>query len=262
MAPTSQQGFILTRQWRDTRNGTEIEFWLATGEGPRKIRLTSQTSVAFADASLRPAIEAQAAGVSGIDVRELALKNFDNQPVVGLYATHYKQLTALERSLRDHGIKLYEADIRPPERYLMERFITGAVQWEGGAEHGHIVTDCKLKPAPDYRPQLRLVSLDIETSAYEDLYSIALEGCGQRQVYMLGPTPELKPEVDFELEYCDTPRKLIEKLNAWFQRHDPDVIIGWSVIQYDLRVLQKNADKYKVPLALGREGKGLSLIHI
>jgi DNA polymerase-2 len=259
VASQLQQGFILTRHWRDTRNGTEIEFWLATGDGPRKIRLTSQPSVAFADASLRPAIEAQSAGMAGIDVRELALKNFDNQPVIGLYATHYKQLTALERSLRDHGIKLYEADIRPPERYLMERFITGAVQWEGGAEQGHTITDCKLKPAPDYRPDLKLVSLDIETSAYEELYSIALEGCGQRQVYMLGPEPdqpgERAPALDFDLEYCATPRQLIEKLNAWFQRHDPDVIIGWSVVQFDLRVLQKNADKHKVPLLLGREGK-------
>ena len=44
-----------------------------------------------------------------------------------------------------------------------------------------------MKPAPDYRPTLRLVSLDIETTAHGELYSIALEGCGQRQVYMLGP---------------------------------------------------------------------------
>ncbi|MFA9216933.1 MAG: DNA polymerase II [Sphingomonadaceae bacterium] len=257
MADSPGQGFILTRHWRDTRNGTEIEFWLATDDGPRKIRLTSQTSVAFAEASLRPAIEAQLANsfADAIALRELALKNFDNQPVVGLYASHYKQLTALERKLREGGIQLYEADIRPPERYLMERFITGAVQWEGGVEQGHTVSDCKLKPAPDYRPALKLVSLDIETSAYEDLYSIALEGCGQRQVYMLGPAPEQAPALDFALEYCATPRQLIEKLNAWFQRHDPDVIIGWSVIQFDLRVLQKNADKYKIPLLLGREGK-------
>jgi DNA polymerase-2 len=44
-----------------------------------------------------------------------------------------------------------------------------------------------------------MVSLDIETSAYEDLYSIALQGCGQRQVYMLGAAPEHAPEQDFDL---------------------------------------------------------------
>jgi DNA polymerase-2 len=156
VAPTSQQGFILTRHWRDTRDGTEIEFWLATDDGPRKVRLEAQTSVAFAEAGQRAAIEAQL-GLSGqqrADVRELPLKTFGQQPVVGIYTSHYKQLTALERTLREHGIKLYEADIRPPERYLMERFITATVQIEGGEQRGHTITGCKLKPAPEYRPAL------------------------------------------------------------------------------------------------------------
>ncbi len=256
MTHTAQHGFILTRHWRDAAHGTEIEFWLATDDGPKKIRLTAQTSVAFAEARQRSAIEALIGDQSGIELRELALKTFQQEPVVGIYASRYKQLTALERSLREHGIKMLEADIRPPERYLMERFITAAVQFEGGRAQGAaVIHNCKLKPAPDYRPKLKMVSLDIETSAFEDLYSIALEGCGQRQVYMLGAPQQSSQEIDFELEYCATPRQLIEKLNAWFARHDPDVLVGWNVVQFDLRVLQKNADKHKIPLALGREGK-------
>ncbi|GJJ00607.1 DNA polymerase [Duganella rhizosphaerae] len=256
MTQTAQHGFILTRHWRDAANGTEIEFWLATDDGPKKIRLTAQTSVAFAEARQRSAIEALIDDKSGIELRELELKTFQQEPVVGIYASRYKQLTALERTLREHGIKMLEADIRPPERYLMERFITAAVQFEGGrAEGASTIHNCKLKPAPEYRPKLKMVSLDIETSAFEDLYSIALEGCGQRQVYMLGAPQQSSQAIDFDLEYCATPRQLIEKLNAWFARHDPDVLIGWNVVQFDLRVLQKNADKHKIPLALGREGK-------
>jgi len=260
MTQASAQGFILTRHWRDTAQGTEIEFWLATDAGPQKVRLTSQPSVAFAEAEQRAAIAALLTQQQGIELRELALKSFRNQPVIGLYASRYKQLTAFERTLGEHGIALYEADIRPPERYLMERFITAGVQIEGGQWQGNVVHNCKLKPAPDYRPALKLVSLDIETSAFEDLYSVALEGCGQRQVYMLGAAPAVAdpaPEQaqDFALEYCATPRQLLEKLNAWFALHDPDVLIGWNVVQFDLRVLQKNADKHKVPLTLGRERK-------
>jgi len=259
MTPTPQSGFILTRHWRDTAQGTEIEFWLATDHGPRKVRLTAQTSVAFAEAGMRSAIEAQLAPDAGIELRELQLKTFQQQPVLGVYASRYKALTALERTLREHGLKMYEADIRPPERYLMERFITASVTVEGGQASGAVIHNCKLKPAPDYRPPLKMVSLDIETSAYGDLYSIALEGCGQRQVYMLG-APQVSPSgqrIDFDLEYCAAPRQLIERLNAWLARHDPDVIIGWNVVQFDLRVLQKNADKFRVPLALGREGKAI-----
>jgi DNA polymerase-2 len=254
-------GFILTRHWRDTAHGTEIDFWLATDDGPRKIRLTAQTSIAFAEAGQRAAIAALLDPTSGIELRDLQLKTFQQEPVIGVYASRYKALTAFERTLREHGVKLYEADIRPPERYLMERFISAGVTVEGGRADGATTWDGKLKPAPDYRPALKLVSLDIETSAYGDLYSIALEGCGQRQVYMLGAPPDAvppdvaTPAIDFDLDYCATARQLLERLNAWFARHDPDVIIGWNVVQFDLRVLQKNADKHRIPLTLGREGK-------
>ncbi len=163
MAPTA--GFILTRHWRDVRHhgrpGTEIEFWLATDDGPRKVLLTGQVSVAFAEAGLRGVIEAQLPRDAAIALRELPLKTFSRAPVLGLYASQYRQLTALERTLRDRGVKLYEADVRPPERYLMERFITAGVRIEGGTETGHVITDCKLKPEPAYRPALKMVSLDI-----------------------------------------------------------------------------------------------------
>jgi DNA polymerase-2 len=50
---------------------------------------------------------------------------------------------------------------------------------------------------------------------------------------------------------------MLERLNDWFARHDPDVIIGWNVVQFDLRVLQAHAKQYGVPLRLGRDGSAL-----
>ena len=79
----------------------------------------------------------------------------------------------LEQRLRSAGIEVFEADIRPPERYLMERFITAPVLFSGQADAQGVICDAHLKPNPDYRPALRLVSLDIETSERGELYSIA-----------------------------------------------------------------------------------------
>ncbi len=59
---------------------------------------------------------------------------------------------------------------------------------------------------------------------------------------------------DFSLEYCETRADMLRRFNAWMARHDPDAIIGWNVIQFDLHVLQKHADDYGVPLAIGRGG--------
>jgi len=186
----------------------------------------------------------------------LNLNDFQRQPVYGLYCRAHRQLMRIEKMLRDEQITLYEADIRPPERFLMERFITAPV-WVDGTPNGDGLVDARLKPSPHYRPPLKWVSLDIETSRHGELYCIGLEGCGQRTVYMLGPENGNAQGLDFSLEYVASRPQLLEKLNAWFATHDPDVLIGWNVVQFDLRVLQKSAERYRVPLRLGRNGSEL-----
>lgn len=254
MASTELKGFILTRHWRDMPGGTQIDYWLATEAGPRKLVLTAQTSVAFVQARHRLAVEAQLPFLPGLELRELDFQTFGREPVLGLYARQFRQLGKLARALQDQQIPLYEADVRPHERYLMERFIFAGVLVEGGQQVGSTIFDGRLKPAPDFRPALKVVSLDIETSATEALYSIALDGAGDRVVFMLGEAPApLAEPMDFSLVYCAHRKEMIERLNAWFVDHDPDVVIGWSVVQFDLRVLQKTADACGVPLLLGRE---------
>ncbi|MFI8747108.1 DNA polymerase II [Pseudomonas sp. NPDC077186] len=249
-----QQGFVLSRHWRDTPEGTEVAFWLATDGGPRQVRLPRQESVAFIPAEQRAWAEPLLRDEQGVELRELALRDFKQRPVLGLYCRQYRQLLQLEKKLRQVGLDVYEADIRPPERYLMERFITASVSFAGTAREDGSLLCTSLKPAADYRPALRLVSLDIETSARGELYSIALEGCGQRQVYMLGPANGDAGAVDFELEYCASRAELLERLNQWLARHDPDAIIGWNLVQFDLRVLREHAEQLNVPLRLGRGG--------
>nr|WP_315593953.1 DNA polymerase II [uncultured Cupriavidus sp.] len=250
-----QQGFILTRHWRDTPAGTEVEFWLATDDGPRRLRLPYQTSTAFIPEAQRAVAEALLQGERDVALRPLQLQDFQHRPVLGLYCQQHRQLIQLDRALRAGGVDVYEADIRPPERYLMERFITAPVWFDGDADADGVLRNAQMKPAADYRPPLRLVSLDIETNAFGDLYSIALEGCGQRHVYMLGPAPEQGAgDPGFVLEYCASRQQLLEKLNDWLAEHDPDAIIGWNLVQFDLRVLREHARQYQIPLRLGRGG--------
>ncbi|WJM95682.1 DNA polymerase II [Pseudomonas defluvii] len=250
-----QQGFVLTRHWRDTPDGTLVEFWLATDAGPRQVRLPVQTSVAFVLAEQRDRVEALLAGEREVELRPLDLCDFQHRPVLGLYCRQHRQLMQLDKRLRAAGIELLEADVRPPERYLMERFITAPVSFTGRVDASGVWLDAQLKPESGYRPQLKLVSLDIETTERGELYSIALEGCGQRQVYMLGPANGDDQTVDFALEYCASRAQLLERLNAWLARHDPDAIIGWNLVQFDLRVLHEHAQRLKVPLILGRGGE-------
>ncbi|WP_181432029.1 DNA polymerase II [Pseudomonas jessenii] len=250
-----QQGFVLTRHWRDTPGGTEVEFWLATDSGPRRIRLPHQPSVAFIPAEQRQAAESVLHDEKNVELKPLALLDFEHRPVLGLYCQQHGQLMRLETALRRAGVEVFEADVRPPERYMMERFITAPVRFSGTPNAEGLLLDAQMKADPDYRPGLKLVSLDIETTAQGELYSIALEGCGERQVYMLGPPNGDADQVDFQLEYCDSRTLLLKKLNDWFARFDPDAIIGWNVVQFDLRVLHEHARRLAVPLKLGRGGE-------
>ncbi|WP_411379618.1 DNA polymerase II [Pseudomonas sp. MPB26] len=246
-----QQGFVLTRHWRDTPAGTEVSFWLATDQGPRFIRLPVQTSVMFIPEAHRKPLDWLLKGERDIELRPLQLLDFHHRKVLGLYTRQHRQAMDVEKRLRAAGVDVYEGDVRPPERYMMERFITAPVWFGGTPDATGALLEAQMKPAPDYRPPLKLVSLDIETTAQGDLYSIALEGCGERQVYMLGP-PNKADAVDFKLDYCDTRAQLLERLNQWLALHDPDAIIGWNVVQFDLRVLHEHAQRLNVPLMLGR----------
>ncbi|ATM75471.1 DNA polymerase II [Serratia fonticola] len=249
-----QQGFLLTRHWRDTPAGTEVEFWLATDSGPQRLRLAPQTSVAFIPAEQRQRAELLLREERHVELKPLPLQDFHSRPVMGLYCRQHRQLIKLEKLLKEGGVNVFEADIRPPERYLMERFITAPVWFNGQPDGNGLWLNAQMKPAPDYRPTLKLVSLDIETTAHGELYSIALEGCGQRQVYMLSPANGGTEALDFELEYCNSRPQMLERLNQWLEQHDPDAIIGWNLVQFDLRVLQKHAERYQIPLRFGRGG--------
>jgi DNA polymerase-2 len=251
---SSLQGFILTRHWQDSPRGTDVEFWVATAAGPRRVCLPHQPSVAFIPQAQQALAEPLLRRESGADLRPLELQDFQHRPLLGLYCRHHRQLMKLDKRLREAGVSVYEADIRPPERYLMERFITAPVVFGGREVDQTTLADGWLRPAPDFRPELRLVSLDIETSEHGELYSIALEGCGQRQVYMLGSPTGDDAGVDFQLDYCESRAQLLERLNEWLARFDPDAIIGWNVVQFDVRVLHQASLQLGIPLRWGRGG--------
>ncbi|RCV90844.1 DNA polymerase II [Billgrantia montanilacus] len=251
-----QQGFVLTRHWRDTPAGTEVTFWLATDDGPRHVSLPPQPSVAFIPVEQRVHAEVLLHGERDVELRPLKLRDFQQRPVLGLYCRQHRQLMNLEKRLSEAGVDVFEADVRPPERYLMERYITAPVWFANQETSRGALIETQLKPAPEYRPRLSLASLDIETSERGDLYSISLEGCGQRHVFMLGPANGWEAESrDFSLVYCDDRKALLTHLNEWVADYDPDAIIGWNLVQFDLRILQRHAEQLGVPLLLGRGGE-------
>jgi DNA polymerase-2 len=245
MASELQTGFIVTRNWRDTDHGVELELWLSTASGPRCLQVPGQEGVFF----LPREDLAQAKDSLAADFRyrigEPNLQDFSMRGVVALYFRSQRQLRQARDRLEEIGLDPLEADINPVERYLMERFVAGALEFTSG------VSPIRVR-AGDYQPQLKMLSIDIETAMTGlELYSIAAYGQWQgedlRRVFMCGPP------VDLDWVECHaTERAVLSAFCDWLQDYDPDVLIGWNVVNFDLWFLQRLADKLNMRLPLGR----------
>lgn len=246
-----QQGFLLTRQARDIRGQTQIELWLATDEGPTQLIIQGEQPVFFIlqqDMDAAQTLAAQHHVVTHI--RPLPLKSFDQQPLAACYCHTIQQSQALVQHFTQAQLLTLEADIRLADRYLMERFIRGSVEYTGSVtQHGddRRVHRAKCRPG-DYLPSLSVVSLDLECSEKGVLYSIGLDSAMDSRVIMIG---ESQPS-ETPVQWVDDEYALLNALIGWFERFDPDVIIGWNVIDFDFRLLHKRAEWHNLKLMLGR----------
>ena len=238
--------FLLTRQWSDDKDGVRLDFWLTAAQGPLMVSIHQQQALFFIRQD-----DAQMAGtligkLRGVSIKPLQLKTFDEQPVSGVYFDSQQQLYRSRDRLVQNGIACYEADIRPTERFLCERFITASVDIDADySKEG--LHNVRLQPG-EYTPSFEVMSLDIESDYETDLlFSIAFVTASINRVLMIGEGVDS----DF-IEYVADEASLLSRWIEWVERIDPDILIGWNVINFDLRLLQKKSQALGVPLSIGR----------
>ena len=238
--------FLLTRQWFDDKDGVRLEFWLTGDEGPFRVSIHAQRGLFFvrqADTDkARELLEA------ATEIRPLEMKTFTGEAVSAVYFDSQQRLYRARDRLGQAGISCFESDIRPCERFLCERFITASVDAEASAGNAEL-HNIPLRPG-EYVPRLDIMSFDIESDFETDeLYSIAFVTSKERRVLMVGGADDSETT-----EYVTDEAALIRRWVEWVGRLDPDALIGWNVINFDLRLLQKKSRQTGVPLAIGRGG--------
>jgi len=252
------QGFILSSHQRDTADGIELSFWLATDQGPCRVVVPSQRQVFLVrQADLARLTACWQSLVLLPEICPLSLQTFEGQPVAAVYCRSFSQWRQALGLLQAAGLPAYESDIKLTERFLMERFIRGALAFSGvptrcgGAWQ---LTTARLAPC-SFRPRLKWASLDIECSPAGELYSIGLVTETDRQVLMVG-APRAAEAIS--VDWVAHERGLLEALCRWMARHDPDVVIGWNVVNFDCRLLLRRAQLHGMALPLGRGGEVMS----
>ena len=254
---TEQAGFLLTRQSSDHPSGIALTLWFYTQKGPVCIELNNQEAVFFVE----QADHARALNmVGGLVHRDtlLPLKSFQQKTVYAYYFQSQQALRQAARSLKEAGIEPLEYDIRTVDRYLMERFITADVLIsDKPSSDAHIASsfvsyhhpkhETQRPPAPN--PDFTVVSFDIETNyRTNDLLSIAVYSAHEQKVFMLS---EQEAE-DGDLVYVNHEKKLLNVFLDWIEQIDPDILIGWNCINFDLRMLQQACDRAGIDFSIGR----------
>jgi DNA polymerase-2 len=164
------EGVLLTRSWSDSSSGLRFVFWLATDEGPARVVLPQQEATFFIDRA-----EPEGPGRR----RPVELTSFDGRPVDAVSFSSQRDLLAERDRMRATDLRTFESDVKPHDRYLMERFVTGAARVTGRISQakGFLeVSEARVKAgSPSSTPELSVASLDIETDGFEGgLLSIAI----------------------------------------------------------------------------------------
>ncbi|MDP2506535.1 DNA polymerase II [Oceanobacter sp. 3_MG-2023] len=276
----SLDAFLLTSSWSDSApaQDSELVFWWHTPNGPLRQQLR-QPAVCFIERRHQADAERMAHTLGWpVRCRAVELTTFTQQAVTACYmpASYCYRWRNL---LQNQGIPCREVDVRITDRYLMERFIYGAavIHYEEGGLTSALpaVADTDTEAAGpayqwlsgghltpgSYRPTLRWLSLDIETNIPRQgealkLYSVGLVTPTHRCVLLVeqhGAAPEAATDPSELVRLADE-ASVLHALNNRIAASDPDVILGWNLIQFDLDVLQQKYHEHTIPMSWGRDG--------
>ena len=250
-------GFLLTSTQREIGGQSCVEFWLLTQNGPVKLRTAPQPSVFFIHQHTQQrACQILSRAHVAYRYESVTLKDFDQQPVGALYFAKGAQAYTAKERLSEQGVSHFESDIRLAERFLMERFIYASADFTGqdsSENQQPLITQARLKPG-SYIPHFSLLSLDIECSSKGELYSIGLASEHYQQVLMIGE-PQSGPDW---ISWHENEKALLLQFVAEVGRIDPDIFVGWNVVNFDFRLLIERAKLHNVTLTLGRGGEAIS----
>ena len=272
--------FILTREWRDSgryaaAGANEILLWCTGLNGDSSADPSESPSgtilvrIKPVDVVCFVSHEQKLPGTLDdmrIERRALELQNPSGEPVDGLYFPNQRALNHARDECRAAGVRLFESDVRPLDRYLMERFIRAGVRISGQFIKRNGFSEFinpKLR-ACELNPPLHCVALDIETDGFEGpLLSVAMHSnnAGVRsECVIIVARPQDVATTDFPVKAVLTEGDALRAMLQWFAEYDPDVITGWNVIGFDLIALERRFAQHGLVFALGRNGQSARVL--
>jgi DNA polymerase-2 len=253
----SAKVFFLTGEWQDIRGKNVLKF-IGTSEDLGTVELIFLNNPVFF-------IEHKSF-ISNLSIpynrKEVELKNFDGKEVDALYFNTQRDSRTAEEELERMSIRTFESDVDPARRFLMERFINAQVKVEGLCNQEKNLasfTNPKIEPC-EFTPKLSIASIDIETGAQNSqLYSIAVHLSGKTEEKKVFIISEKKEKLPAHISIYPDEKELLLSFLKWFDEKDPDVVIGWHVIGFDLMFLENKCRELNLSFDIARADGRVSL---
>lgn len=193
------------------------------------------------------------------------LKSFKEEPLIKIILKIPKQVPDLRKSFEENGIDCFEADVRFSYRFMMENNLKGSLKIIGDPiENKEIRTDLffdepKIKKS-NWKPKkedFKILSFDIESSMnLKNLYCISLVSNDKKlnEVLIVSKNKNLKNAISYDNE-----EEVLKAFKEKVVSYDPDIITGWNLIDFDLKMISNKFKKYKIDFDLGRTKDNSSL---
>ncbi|MFH1289915.1 MAG: 3'-5' exonuclease, partial [Nanoarchaeota archaeon] len=168
--------------------------------------------------------------------KETKLTNFKGEPVIKISFQNNSELNNLFKELHKE-IEIYEADLRPHYRFIIDNNFLGTINIEGdyvSSEKIDRVYNGPIIAPSNFKPKLKVLSLDTESDKNGNLYCIGLYNEDYKKVLMI-TDKKLKNAIS-----CKDESDCLDKLRQQIKKIDPDIITGWNVIDHDFGLLRNS----------------------
>ncbi len=255
--PGAARGFILQASYRIVEGAPVVHLYgVLEAGGTFLVRDGRETPHFY----VRREDAASARELGAARQRDTRRRTFAGEPVVRVEVGVPPDTPPLRDRLQEHGIGTFEADVRFAVRYLIDRGIRGGCEIAGASTPGDSITRVFDDPdlrAADVTVTPSVLSLDIETDpAGRRLLAVALYGEGADEVYIVDPAGRPLPDRAIG---CAGEGEALDAFAARVRELDPDVLTGWNVVEFDLKVLDRIAGRMGATLELGRDAGPLRL---
>jgi DNA polymerase II len=184
------------------------------------------------------------------NINKTKFKNFFEEPVTKITFDLPKSITILRDLLHHNDIPTYEADIRFIYRFMIDKNIKGSMDIQGDYKKGNFVNriyeEPELTPA-NFTPELKVLSIDIESSMdMKTIFTISFYSKDINKVLIVSDK-EFKNS-----ESYNTEKELLIRFKELILELDPDIITGWNVIDFDLKLLKDKFRQNNIEFVFGR----------